>query len=166
MRSRSEAMSALLTELKTRARLELNAARRADADSALKLRDCLNHAARDVGFSNWEHGRRVLGAEAVEGEDMGTFWHAPSCNALLNAWFARHEEAREALAAARGGYLLPYRRQFVVVQDPFIREIGLDPADPSWTQVQRDLVQSYGSPAWFDLALRRLKSARSSFSPR
>ena len=77
-------MTAVLNELKTRARLELNAARRGDADSGLKLRDCLNHAARDVGFSNWEHARGVLTGEAPVGADMGTFWHAPSCNALLN----------------------------------------------------------------------------------
>jgi hypothetical protein len=159
-------MTALLTELKTRGRLELNAARRADAGSALKLRDCLNHAARDVGFSNWEHGRRVLTGEAAAGDDMGTFWHSPSCNVLLNAWFARHDEARSALAAARGGYLLPYRRQFVVVQGEFIRELGLDPADPGWDEAQRDLVQAYGSAAWLALALRRLKAPRPSFAAR
>jgi hypothetical protein len=119
-----------------------------------------------VGFSNWEHGRRVLTGEAAAGDDMGTFWHSPSCNVLLNAWFARHDEARSALAAARGGYLLPYRRQFVVVQGEFIRELGLDPADPGWDEAQRDLVQAYGSAAWLALALRRLKAPRPSFAAR
>jgi hypothetical protein len=159
-------MTALLTELKTRARLQVNAARRGDADSGLKLRDCLNHAARDVGFSNWEHGRRVLGGEAALGDDLGTFWYAPACAALLNAWFARYDEARIALAAAHGGCLLPYRRQFVVVQGEFLLELGLDPADPAWADARRDLVQAYGSAAWLALAWQRLKAPRPSFAPR
>jgi hypothetical protein len=83
-------VSRLLTELKTRARLQLNAARGAQPD--LRLRDCLNQAARDVGFAHWDHGRRVLGGLAATGDDMGTFWHAPRCNSLLNAWFASHAE--------------------------------------------------------------------------
>lgn len=68
-------MTTLLTELKTRARLSLNAARREQPE--LRLRDCLHQAARDVGFAHWDHGRRILGGQAVPGDDMGTFWRAP-----------------------------------------------------------------------------------------
>lgn len=115
-------MSALLTELKVRARLRLNARR--DADPGLRLRDCLGLVAREVGFANWEQARKVLGGEAAPGDDMGTFWHAPRCSGLLNPWFSKLAEARAALAAATddgppGGtaglaVLLPYRRQFVL----------------------------------------------------
>ena len=43
-------MTRLLIELKTRARLQLNADRREHED--LRLRDCLHQAARDVGFAD------------------------------------------------------------------------------------------------------------------
>jgi hypothetical protein len=160
-------MTALLVELKTRARLRLNAARRADAaDAGLRLRDCLTLAARDAGFSHWEHARRVLGGEAAPGDDMGSFWHAPGCHALLNHWYASHADARASLAAHPGAVLLPYRRQFVVAGDAYVRELGMDPADPAWEQGGRDLAQAYGGGAWLALALRRLKAPPATFASR
>lgn len=149
-------MTAPLIELKTRARLRLNAARA--AQPGLTLRHCLNQVARDVGFAHWEHGRLVLGALAAPGEDMGTFWHAPQCHVLLNAWLAQADAAREALAATSGGVLLPYRRQFVVVRGDYLRAIGLDPDDPDWAAAGRDLVRGYGGAAWERLARRRLNA--------
>ena len=155
-------MTALLTELKTRARLQRNAARREQPQ--LRLCDCLHQAARDVGFAHWDHGRRVLGGHAVPGDDLGTFWHAPRCNSLLNAWFANYAQARATLDAERGTFLLPYRRQFVVVNDVFLHELGLDPTHAAWADAQRDLVHAYGNAAWLALGLRRLKAPRSTFA--
>ena len=155
-------VTTLLTELKTRARLQLNAARPEQPE--LRLRDCLHQAARDVGFAHWEHGRRVLGGQAVPGDDMGTFWHAPRCSSLLNAWFANYTKACAALDAERDAFLLPYRRQFVVVNDNFIRELGLDPLEAAWTDAQRDLVRAYGNGTWLTLAFRRVKAPRSTFA--
>jgi len=157
-------VTATLTELKTRARLLLNASRSEQPD--LRLRHCLNRVAQDVGFAHWEHGRRVLGGMAAAGEDMGTFWHAPRCDSLLSNWFAVHSDARIALGAGRRSVLLPYRRQFVVVQGDFIRELGLDPDHPAWAQAQRDLVAAYGRLPWLVLSMLRVKAAGSTFSTR
>lgn len=165
-------MNSLVDELKTRARLRLNAARRgnvAPADSTdavdadkLRLRHCLNQVAREAGFAHFEHARRVLGGDALPGEDLGAFWHARECDRLLNEWFARYEQAHEAHQArsGRGTYLVPYRRQFVLVQRDYITALGVDPADSAWQQAQNDLVRSYGSPAWFALAAQRLRAQR------
>lgn len=115
-----------LDELKVRARIARNAAVRAGMVQAPRLADCLHEAARHAGFRNWEHARLVLDGLARPGADMGSFWHAPGCNSLLNEWFADLGQAR--VVRARGpGFLLPYRRQFVVVGDDFIRELGLLP---------------------------------------
>ncbi len=161
-------MTQLLIELKTRARLQLNAARRQDAPDAEgpgpRLRHCLNQVARDVGFAHWDDARRVLGGQAASGDDMGAFWYAPRCATLLNLWFAGYEPARAAQEADRGAFLLPYRRQFIVAQDDFVRELGMDPADPAWAVAQRDLVRAYGSRAWLDLAFARMKAPRSTFA--
>ena len=154
-------MTALLIELKTRARLQLNAARASQPD--LRLHDCLNQVARNVGFSHWEHGRRVLGGLAVPGDDMGSFWHAPRCNGLLSEWFANLSQARAALGEDPGAVLLPYRRQFIVASGDFIRELGLNPADAAWHDVQCDLVRSYGTGPWIALAMKRLKAPRETF---
>lgn len=158
-------MTRAVDELKVRARLRLNAAKKAVAQPEPRLRDCLHDAARAAGFLHWEHARRVLGGEAAAGDDMGSFWHAPRCSALLNHWHADLARAREAHARA-GGFLLPYRRQFVVVQDAFIRELALDLADDAWSALGRDLVAGYGSAPWEALCLRRLKSPPETFGAR
>jgi hypothetical protein len=173
-------MTRLLVELKTRARLRLNVARRAPRDSAAatpatgappaaaqrepRLRDGLDEAARGVGFAHWEHARRVLGGLAAAGDDMGTFWHAPACQAMLSVWLPTHAEARAALEGDGGRYLLPYRRQFIVADADYVVELGLHPADPAWADVQRDLAAGYGSAAWLALAFQRIKAPRSAFA--
>jgi len=167
-------MTRLLTELKTRARLRLNAARRAARGAAPapptvtrrepRLRDDLDHVARDVGFAHWEHARRVLGGLAAAGDDMGTFWHAPACQSMLSVWLSTHAEARAALQGDRGRYLLPYRRQFIVADADYVVELGLHPSDPAWGEVRRDLVAGYTSDAWLALAFQRLKAPRSAFA--
>lgn len=165
-------MSALLNELKVRARLRLNARRGEDPD--LRLRDCLIQVARDVGLLHREHARKLLGGQAAPGDDMGTFWHAPRCSALLNPWFTTVAEARAALAAATAlgasddpvepPVLLPYRRQFVLASEAFIRELRLDPHDAAWAIAQRDLVRSCGGGAWQALVMARLKAPRATFA--
>ncbi|OOG47404.1 hypothetical protein [Polaromonas sp. A23] len=157
-------MTALLDELKTRARLRLNAARREDADSdGIRLRHCLNQVAREVGFAHWEHARAVLGGLATREDDMGTFWHAPRTGILLNLWLARYEQARAALEADPAAFLLPYRRQFMVVQGHFIEALGVDANHPAWAETAHDLVAAYGGSAWLELAGQRLRAPRSSF---
>jgi hypothetical protein len=167
---RGDGMTQPLTELKTRARLLLNASRRESASGAsskgardLKLRDCLNRVAKDVGFAHWDHGRRVLGGVASRGDDMGSFWYGKGCAGLLNRWYAAYAEARLALDADAGAVLLPYKRQFVLADTNYLRELALEPADPSWAMAQRDLVQTYGSPSWIALAMRRMQAPASTY---
>lgn len=154
-------MTALVDELKTRARVRLNRARRAGLAGSRRLRDELHETARTLGFADWEHARRVLGALAAPGADMGGFWHAPRTTALLSQWCAAYGDATALLARDPAAYLLPYRRQFVVVQSEFVAELGVDPLHPAWTELGRDLVQGYGGPAWQALAWQRLHATRS-----
>lgn len=157
-------MNRLVQELKTRARLRLNASRREAAEPVAaeqRLRDCLHEVSRAVGFAHWEHARRVLSGEARAGDDQGRFWYAAGCQSLLTPWFARYDEAVLAWSSASEGVLLPYRRQFVLASDDFLVELGLDPDSSLWSEVGRDLVRSAGSPAWEALAWQRLRATRS-----
>ena len=77
---------------------------------------------------------------------------------------SHHAEARAALDARRGLFLLPYRRQLIVADADFIVEIGLNPADPAWAVLQRDLAAGYASEAWATLAFQRIKAPRSTFA--
>lgn len=160
-------MTTLVDELKVRARLRLNALRRGgdgDAGGDLRLRDCLNLVAREVGFAHFEHARHVLGGLAAPGDDMGSFWHAPRTGILLNEWFAQREQAQASLHRQPAAFLLPYRRQFMVVQGDFVRELGVAPDDAAWQAIGQDLVRGYGTPAWEALAQQRLRAPRSTFA--
>ncbi|MEN2429295.1 hypothetical protein [Comamonas sp. F1-6] len=58
---------ALVDELKVRARVRLNRARRKGAAGSASLRDHLHQAAREVGFAGWEQARRLLGGAGGTG---------------------------------------------------------------------------------------------------
>lgn len=154
---------ALVDELKVRARVRLNRARREGAAGSATLRDHLHQAAREVGFAGWEQARRVLGVLAAPGDDMGSFWHVPRSGILLHIWFSEYAQARSVLAQQADGFLLPYRRQCFIVQAPFIEALGLNPADPAWVAIGRDLVAAYGTPAWRALAWQRLQAPVGAF---
>ena len=160
-------MNTLITELKTRARLRLNGMRHGAEGEAAdhRLRDCLNTVAREAGFLHWQHARTVLSGEAARGDDMGTFWHTRRCDGLLNHWFAHYERAREALAVSEHRVLVPYRKQFIVVDGNYLKELGLSIDDEAWASAKRDLVQAYGSEAWLGLSERRLAASRAQQRP-
>ena len=154
---------ALVDELKVRARVRLNRARREGAAGSATLRDHLHQAAREVGFAGWEQARRGLGALAAPGDDMGSFWHVPRSGILLHIWFSEYAQARSVLAQLADGFLLPYRRQCFIVQAPFIEALGLNSADPAWAAIGRDLVAAYGTPAWRALVWQRLHAPVGAF---
>jgi hypothetical protein len=174
------AADAALAELKTRARLLLKAAERADAaplaaarelarrqrwpwPDGLQLKHTLNLVSAEAGFQHWDHARRELAGTWADGDDHGTLWHDPGCDALLNHWFARLDEARAALPRHAGHVLLPYRRQFVVVSPAYLDALGV-PDDPAWAHAGPDLTAARGSAAWAGLCLARLRALRRSLA--
>ena len=129
------------------------------APAQWQLRHAFNLVSEAVGFRDWDHARVVLGGDAKLGGDMGTFWHGPACNALLNHWFARYEEAAAMQRGAPGATLLPYGRQFVVVRDEYLRALAL----PESVQGGFDAVAAYGSAQWLDWCDARLRAPAATF---
>ena len=91
------------------------------------------------------------------GDDLPEMW-GPKMDAVLSRWFTTYEAAR-ASREAEGGYLLPYRGQFVVTTSEGIRELGLDPADPDWERIGWDWVRPRETGAWKRLRDRRAITA-------
>jgi hypothetical protein len=134
--------------------------RRWTIPDAWPLALCLNVVSVEAGFDQWNHARIMLGGEAAKGDDMGSFWYDRSCAALLNHWFADHDDACASLQVHSGRYLFPYGRQFIVADAPFVVAIGLDPAAPEWERIGRDLVGGYGTAEWNALVEQRLRQMR------
>jgi hypothetical protein len=121
-----------ITELKVRA--EILQGRSA---AGTKLRDCLTVVAKQFGFQNWPLAKNVLTGEG-EIEDFGTLLCPPVLGGgHINRWYARYEEAAEAREGCKG-YLLAYRRQFLVVDRYYIESMKLDPGDPDWEAIGYD----------------------------
>jgi len=92
-------------------------------------------------------------------------WYGRGMDVFLNRWFARYDEARDALTAD-GGYLLPFRHHFFLCTAEAIRTLGLDPDDPDWLRIRFDGARPADSDAWQRLRNQRLTAIRRSAPPR
>ena len=123
-----------ITELKVRA--EILQGRSAPGT---KLRDCLTAVAKEFGFQNWPQAKNVLTGEG-EIDDFGTLLCPPVLGGgHINRWYARYEEAAEVRESVQG-YLLAYRRQFLVVDRFYVESMRLDPNDADWEAIGFDWV--------------------------
>ncbi len=130
------------------------------SEGPFQHKDGLKTVARLAGFKDWQHASLVLSGGAKVGEDMGSLWYSPKCGVLLNIWCRDYKEAKEQYEEGTGKYLFPYKSQFLIVEDDFLRTIGLDPDHAIFSQpANRNFVQSYGSPDWDLLVFKRLQDA-------
>jgi hypothetical protein len=107
----------------------------------IRRRDCLFVIAREMGFPNWPYAKRVLSGEAMD--DFGDLLCPRRCGGYLNLWYRTHGEA-EIVRRSRGGYLLAYRKHFLVVERSYIEVLGLDPDDPDWRSLDFDWTHNAG----------------------
>jgi len=151
-------MAGVISDLKTHARLlhrqierqeaqalsrirQLEEFREVDAASlavSIKRRHCLAVISRELGFQGWPHAVAVL--QGTDATDFGTLLYPKGAHVHWNIWSASYAEAR-AIRQQHGGYLLAYRRHFFIVDQHFIKTLGLQPDDPDWDLIGRDWVK-------------------------
>lgn len=95
--------------------------------------------AREMGFRDWSHLKAEAHIEMPPFDTTRLF--PPSTSYYLNAWFVTYEEARAAMG--HGGFLFPYRTQFVVCEGGLLKSLGIDIADPDW-QVKNSADRAVG----------------------
>ncbi|MCH1931159.1 hypothetical protein L9G16_13305 [Shewanella sp. A25] len=98
--------------------------------SELQLKHCQLLLSRQIGFNDFNHCQRVLTASTSDkmsndnfdeglGEklclDLGGLFHFRRCDTLLNHWFTDLTEAQAFSATDPKLLLLPFKRQFFVV---------------------------------------------------
>ncbi len=81
----------------------------------LQLKHCQLFIARQIGFTDFNQCQRVLSGKALLGEDLGGLFHFRRCDTLLNHWFTNVDEAKDYCLANSGSLLLPFKKQFFVV---------------------------------------------------
>lgn len=112
----------------------------------VRLRHALTVVAMQRGAPSW-----VALKEQVQ---RALPMYDPGMAALLNQWYAAYAPARAALVAG-GGYLFPYRNQFLICEAEGVRLLGLDPRDEDWARIEFDWVQPADRHAWGRLAEKR-----------
>lgn len=129
-------------------------------DAAISLqvrrRHCLAAIAAEAGFDGWTHALQVLQGENTG--DFGTLLYPGRCRAHFNIWCASHHEARQ-IHGESGGFLLAWRKQYLVVDDDYIRTLGLDPEDPDWGRMGRDWVKPQDAGARKNLYGKLVRAA-------
>jgi len=110
------------------------------AIGTIRRRDCLTVIAAELGFASWPDAKTAISGDGPIA-DFGTILYSGhGCAAHLNRWYKTYEEAA-ADRTESGGYLLAYKRQYLVVDHYFIQSLGLDPADPDWEALGFDWVR-------------------------
>jgi hypothetical protein len=110
-----------------------------NAVASIQRRHCLSVIAIEMGFTGWQHATALIaGTEGVD--DFGTTLYPKGVGGHLNNWYRTYDEAAERVAQ-HGGYLLAHRRDFFVVEAPFIESLGLDPLAPEWKRMGYDWVR-------------------------
>ncbi len=109
-----------------------------EAAATIRRRDCLNVIATELGFPNWPQAKAAL-TGAGDVVEFGTLLY-PVRGGHLNRWYARYEEAAPVREACNG-YLLAYKRHYLVVDRYFIESLGLDPDDADWNELGFDWVR-------------------------
>src|SRR6266478_2811248 len=118
-----------IRELKTRAEILHRRLQTEDPKTEIRRADCLKKIAAELGFPSWPAAKKAINGEGPV-EDFGTLLYPRHC-ASLNLWYKTYDEAA-AVREAKNGYLLAYRRHYLVVDGYYLEALGLDPADPDW----------------------------------
>jgi len=103
----------------------------------LQRRHCLTAIANECGFDGWSHAMHLLGGGNTGG--FGDVLYPPRCGAHSNIWCSTYDEAKE-IRDTNDGYLLGYKHQFLVVDEHFMRTLGIDPEDTDLQAMGKDWI--------------------------
>lgn len=127
----------------------------------VKLKHCLTLIAWQLGFSNWHFAQEVLSGKynIKNSIDMGSFSYPDSATGFINEWFTDYQQAKKAqLNKANLKYLLPYKKQFILVGEDYIKLFKIEQTlAPLWRIIDYDMVASYNSSEWDQLACSVIK---------
>lgn len=104
--------------------------------ASVQRRHALAAVARELGFDGWSKLNKALSGKG-EAHDFGDVFCPPKSSSYWNIWCASYELAR-TIREQRNGWLLVFRQQFFVVDEHYLRHLGLDPADDDWNYLGRD----------------------------
>jgi hypothetical protein len=145
--------SITVEEYKIKASLLLKAIRANDPSAAKRFKRLPEFADLSVGDILHQNIRRKHALLLIAIENGFASWLDLKMQVnfivggYLNSWFANYLEAKAHLDST-GGYLLPYKNQFFICNDDYMKQIGFDPDDPDWKLIGYNWVVPDDKRAW------------------
>lgn len=119
--------------------------------SAVKRRTALEVVAQEFGHTSYAVMRELLSdnrRQPSSGKMVDTeLFFRKGQFAYWNNWYADYADA-VAHRRTAGGYLFPYRHQFVVVEADFLVGLGVDPTNADWAAIGFDWVKPQNQAAF------------------
>lgn len=117
----------------------------------VKRRTALEAVAREFGYGSYAALHRDRNAPtAATGVDTTLFFQRGQ-HAFWNNWYSRYADASAHVVTA-GGFLFPYRNQFVVVEADFLTGLGVDATNADWAAIGFDWAQPKDMAAYSRLS--------------
>lgn len=120
-------------------------------NASIKLKHALTVQAYENKFDTWadlKHNIEYNDKKLMFRNRNYTALHPERCSrGFINEWHAHYDEALAALKEI-GGYLLPYKKQYFIVQELYIERLGLDPHDMDWELIGWNWVKPANLEAW------------------
>lgn len=132
------------------------------SNQEIKLKHCQFLVSKQLGFDNWHHAQEMLSGRLplTKQVNMGAIFYNHACDAMMNLWFADYQQAKEVLAKKpESSWLLPYKKQFVVVNQHYLSLLKLDNENIQLSHhLQHDFYQGYNTDIWDKLAMQVIRN--------
>jgi hypothetical protein len=115
---------------------------------SLRRKHALSAVAIEMGYVAWNALKDACSSATTS---PNVDWLFDTGAVYLNHWCTTYEEARR-IREQVGGFLFPYRRQFVVCSAERLASRGIDAYDPDWARIGFDWVQPRDATAFTRLA--------------
>lgn len=123
-----------------------------EAIAAVQLKDALNVIAVENGYESWGELKTVLdhAAESSPLAEIKDQFYPKGFTTYWNIWFAKYSQAKKVLDEGKG-FLLPFRNQFIIVEEHFVDSIGLPHTLREWKEIGNDWVHPKNVKVWLRL---------------
>lgn len=118
----------------------------------LQHKNALHIIAAENNYPSWNELKTALdnAAENSPFAEPSDHFYPKGFTTYWNIWFAKYSQAKKVLTDG-GGYLLPYKNQYFIVEEHFIDSIGLPHTLPEWRSIGNDWIHPMNVRAWLTL---------------
>lgn len=119
---------------------------------SLQLKHALLVIAVENGYESWGDLKSALdtAAETSPFAVINDQFYPKGLTTYWNIWFAKYSQAKKVLQEG-GGFLLPFKNQYFIVEEHFVDSIGIPHTLPEWKAIGNDWVHPKHVKAWLTL---------------